>query len=86
MLFFGRRVSAAGSGVSTHSAGLLIVSCLRHLPTWMTSGTSTPTGTLVSLKDPVVSVIAETSGSPETLPQRSHDAPVGMGATGAFGT
>ena len=30
--------------------------------------------------------MAVTSGSPETLPQRSHDAPVLIDATGAFGT
>ena len=85
-LFRGRRESVASSGVSAHSATLATVICRRHLPTWMTSGMFLPTGTLSSLNLPAASVIALTSGSPETLPHRSHEAPVTMGATGALGT
>ncbi len=69
-----------------HWATLGMVIWRRHLPIWMTTGMSLPTGTFSSLNEPEGSVMTLTRGSPETFPQRSQEAPVTMGATGAFGT
>jgi len=80
------RVCSAASAVSAHSGTLAMVICRRHLPTWFTFREPAPTETFVSLKRPAVSVIADTSGSPDTSPQRSQEAPLFSAATGAFGT
>ena len=53
----------------------------------MTSGKSTPTGTLSSWNLPLESVSAVAIGRPDTeAEQVSHEAPVAMLASGASGT
>jgi hypothetical protein len=64
-----------------------MVTWRRHLPTCMTRGKSTPTGTLSNLKLPLESVSAVVMGLPDTdAEQVSQEAPVEMVASGASGT
>ncbi len=64
-----------------------MVTWRRHLPTCMTSGKSTLTGTLSNLKLPLESVSAVVMGLPDTeAEQVSQEAPVEMLASGASGT
>ena len=65
----GRRVASATTGVSAH-AGTSIVTWRRQRPTWITSGIPLPTGTSAvlspSVKLPIVSVFARTTGAPDS--------------------
>src|SRR5450755_1061964 len=52
----GRVRDLSGCGLSTHGFTVVIVSCLRHLPTWMTSGMFGPSGTFSRVNLPDASV------------------------------
>ena len=65
-------------------AGTLMVNCRRHRPVWMTRGMLVPTGMSVIVKLPLTSVIALTSGDPETL--QPQCTPGGIGCVTALGT
>ena len=63
------------------------VTCRRHFPICITRGKLAPAGTFRSVKAPVASVRAITSGSPVVvLPQRSQVTPAAKGLTSPFGT
>ncbi len=67
----------SGCGLSWHEATLILY-WRRHLPIWMTSGTSLPTGTFVSLNAPVTSVVVFVSAPLwKSAPQEQASAPVG---------
>ena len=51
-------------GLSVQAFTWGMVSCLRHLPSWMTSGMFWPTGTFFSTKRPSEPVSAVTRGAP----------------------
>ena len=84
----GSRVrSAFVIGLSTHGLTVASVIWRRHLPTWMTIGRFGATGTFSSTNLPLASVSAVAIGLPDSCAlQRSHDAPSGIGSSGAFGT
>src|SRR5258708_2218997 len=70
-----------------HGPVMSNVSPRRHRPSWITMGILVPTGTLGSVKVPSKAVVVETNGLPETSAwQAPHEAPLPMGARGAFGT
>ena len=87
-LLRGSRVrSAFVIGLSTQGLTVARVISRRHLPTWMTIGMFATTGTFCSTKRPFASVSAVAIGLPDSCAlQRSHDAPSGIGSSGAFGT
>jgi len=59
----------------------------RHLPIWMTSGMFVPDGAFMILNLPSGPESAAATGDPEIgESQRSQEAPVGIGPSGAFGT
>jgi hypothetical protein len=73
------------AAVDAHEA-VLTVSCLRHFPTWMTSGILSPIGALPIVKFPLVSVVEYTSGFPWKSALHEHaSAPVGT-PEGSFPT
>ena len=75
------------SGLSTQAVTLGIITCRRHFPTWMTSGTLVPVGTFSSVNRPFTSLSAVAIGFPDSVTlQRSQEAPVGIGSSAAFGT
>jgi len=92
-IFLGRRNRVTGLvsviGLSPHllvSIDLGIVIWRRHLPSCMTSGKSTPQGTLLSTKCPLASVSAEAIGWPDTWPSQVEQVtPVGIGSNAALG-
>src|ERR1700743_1074294 len=82
----GSEVAPAASGVEVQAGTLAIVVCVRHLPSWITSGMLLPTGAFLSVKLPLESVSVCTTGSPETTPlQRSQLTPSVNGAGVALG-
>jgi len=63
-----------------------MVTLRRQRPICTTTGTSTPTGTFLSVKSPFESVSAAAIGAPEGLvPHLSHVMPLANGASSAFG-
>src|SRR5580704_15843639 len=73
--FFGRLIVPAE--VALHAV-VFTVSCLRHLPTWMTSGMFVPTGAFVMVNFPLVSVVVYTIGLPwKSALHEQAAAPVG---------
>ena len=88
LLVLGQAMSCRRRAASTRSpARSAMITWRRHLPSWMTSGMLVPTGTLVSVKLPLESVVVMTTGSPETLPlQRSQVTPSVNGAGVVLGT
>jgi hypothetical protein len=63
-----------------------IVIWRRHLPSCMTSGKSTPQGTLLRTKCPLASVSAEAMGWPDTWPSQVEQVtPVAIGSSAALG-
>src|ERR1043165_9591843 len=74
----------SGTGVSAHADTLSSVNWRRHLPIWMTSGTSLPVGGFTSVECPAVSVIADATGDP--LTSHAQVAPALIGSSGALGT
>jgi hypothetical protein len=92
-MFLGRRNRVTGlvsvMGLSPHllvTIDLGIVIWRRHLPSCMTSGKSTPQGTLLSWKCPLASVNAEAIGAPDTWPSQVEQVtPLGIGSSAAFG-
>ena len=86
-LRLGSDVWLAASGVSAHSLTTGTLICRRHLPIWITSGTSVPTGTSSITNSPLALVSAEATGLPDTgVAQVSHRGPVGMSASVVLGT
>jgi hypothetical protein len=98
LTLFGRRNRVAGVlvvqvsaiGLSTHwpwvSIDAEMVTWRRHFPSCMTSGKSTPQGTLVRTKCPTASVNAAAIGWPVTRAlQESQLTPVGIAVSSAFG-
>src|SRR3954467_2312160 len=87
----GSRVASAATAVSAQAGTLSIVTWRRHRPTWITSGMPVPTGTSLALspsvKLPVASVFACTTGAPDsTIAQVSQAGPSVYGASAALGT
>jgi hypothetical protein len=62
--FFGSVSDLSTRGLSWHAVTLDSVICLRHLPTWMTSGMFAPSGAPLSVNFPVASVRAVVIGLP----------------------
>ena len=62
--FFGKLNDLFGCWLSWHIVTVGIVICLRHLPTWMTSGMFVPSGAFGMVKWPDASVSAVAIGSP----------------------
>jgi hypothetical protein len=81
---FGSLSVSAGTAVSAQASTLGSVNSRRHLPTWITSGISLPTGAFSSTKCPELSVMAEAIGLP--LTSHAQVAPVLSGSSAAFGT
>ena len=74
------------SAVDTHALTLKL-SCLRHRPSWMTTGMLLPTGTFVSVNVPSTAVYVWTSGFPVTsAPHWLHWTPFVNACTVPFGT
>jgi hypothetical protein len=78
-----------GIGLSAHcwvTSEAPMVILRRHLPSCMTSGKSTPHGTLFRTKCPAGSVRAVAIGWPDTrASQEAQVTPVGIAVSGAFG-
>src|SRR5262249_10947768 len=88
-LLFGRRVRLASMGVSAQAVMLGIVISRRHLPTWMTTGTSFVTERVeTSIENfPASSESAAAMGLPEKFPSHvSQAAPSAIGLRGSLGT
>ena len=87
LLLRGSRVrSALPTTFAAHAVTLGMVTWRRHLPTWMTSGTSAPLGTSVSTNLPFASESAVAMGLPDRVTlHRSHETPSGTESSGAFG-
>jgi hypothetical protein len=80
----GKRRVWSGTAFSAHALTVSTVNWRRHLPTWMTSGTSAPMGGLTRVKWPAVSVSAAATGEP--LTSQAQVAPGLSGASGSLGT
>ena len=74
------------SAKSAHAVTVGILIWRRHLPTFMMSGMSVPTGTSLRTKLPCVSVSADAMADTELPSQRSHEAPEVSAGTLPLGT
>src|ERR1700722_1351072 len=78
-----------GCALAVH-AFTVMVYWRRHLPTWMTSGTLLPTGTLLRVKLPSTAVAALTTAPLLNSAPHAHESPpvgtpLGSGSRGAPG-